>query len=271
LSHPQGLAVSRIRCFQVDAFTDRPFAGNPAAVCLVEQETDTRWMQSVAAEMNLSETAFVRRLDNGFALRWFTPKVEVDLCGHATLASAHILWTEGLVAPTEPIRFHTKSGLLTCSPSGASIELDFPATAPQAVEPPSGLLGALGTDSAWVGKTRFDYLVLVDSESALRSLSPEFRELVKLKTRGVIVTARSDDSRFDFVSRFFAPAAGVDEDPVTGSAHCCLGPFWADRLGKVALFGFQASPRGGVVQVRVLGNRVILGGQAVTIWRGELA
>jgi PhzF family phenazine biosynthesis protein len=260
-----------IRCFQVDAFADRPFAGNPAAVCLLDREMDAAWMQAVAAEMNLSETAFVRRTDEGFELRWFTPKVEVDLCGHATLASAHVLWSEGVVSPAVPIRFHTRSGVLPCTGAAGWIELDFPATAPAMIDPPQGLLDALGIAKAPVGKAKFDYLVLVDSEQALRSLVPDFRRLVEIKTRGVIVTACADDARFDFVSRFFAPAAGVDEDPVTGSAHCCLGPYWAQRLGKTELVGFQASARGGIVRVRVAGDRVMLGGQAVTIWRGALA
>jgi PhzF family phenazine biosynthesis protein len=193
------------------------------------------------------------------------------LCGHATLASAHIFWTEGVVADAEAIRFHTRSGVLTCTQAQGRIELDFPATISQTVEPPAGLLEALGLKSASVAKTRFDYLVLVDQELVLRSLRPDFRRLIELETRGIIVTARSDDARFEFVSRFFAPAVGVDEDPVTGSAHCCLGPFWAERLGKTDLVAFQASPRGGIVHVRVRGDRVILGGQAVTVWRGELA
>jgi len=260
-----------VRCFQIDAFTNRPFAGNPAAVCLLEHEADAAWMQSVAAEMNLSETAFVRPLDNGFSLRWFTPKVEVDLCGHATLASAHALWSEGLVRGSHTIHFHTKSGILSCTQAGQFIELDFPGSAVELVDPPGGLLDALGTTSRFVGKSRFDYLVLVESQQILQSLDPDFRKLIKLNTRGIIVTARSDDPRFDFVSRFFAPAAGVDEDPVTGSAHCCLGPFWAERLGKTELTGFQASARGGIVKVRVNGERVILGGQAVTIWQGVLS
>ena len=266
--------MDRIRCFQVDAFTDRPFAGNPAAVCLLNREPDTAWMQAIAAEMNLAETAFVHRQHDGFGLRWFTPKVEVDLCGHATLASAHVLWTEGVIAQAEAIPFHTRSGLLTCTQAQSRIELDFPATAPEAVDPPAGLLDALGVQSAsvaMVAKTRFDYLMLLDQERTLRTLSPDFRKLIQLQTRGIIVTARSDDPRYDFVSRFFAPAAGVDEDPVTGSAHCCLCPFWAERLDKTELTGFQASPRGGIVCVRVAGDRVILGGQAVTVWRGELA
>jgi PhzF family phenazine biosynthesis protein len=260
-----------IRCFQVDAFTDRPFAGNPAAVCLLNEQADAEWMQAIAAEMNLAETAFVRRLDDGFSLRWFTPKVEVDLCGHATLAAAHILWTEGIVADAAAFRFHTKSGVLTCTQANSLIELDFPATAPHAVEPPAGLLDALGLEVGFIAKTRFDYLVLIDQEPVLRSLKPDYRKLIELETRGIIVTARSDDPQFDFVSRFFAPAAGVDEDPVTGSAHCCLGPFWAQRLGKTDLIGFQASARGGIVHVRVASDRVILGGPAVTVWRGQLA
>jgi PhzF family phenazine biosynthesis protein len=263
--------MTAIRCYQVDAFTDHPFSGNPAAVCLLKDEADPMWMQAVAAEMNLSETAFVRRCEGGFALRWFTPTIEVDLCGHATLASAHILWSEGAVPAAEIIQFHTRSGVLTCVRNQKSIELDFPATPPHTIEPPAGLLDALGVSSALVRKAKFDYLVLLESEQDLRSLAPDFRKLIQLDTRGVIVTSPSDDPRFDFVSRFFAPAAGVDEDPVTGSAHCCLGPFWATRLGKTELIGFQASARGGTVKVRVAGDRVILGGQAVTVWRGELA
>jgi PhzF family phenazine biosynthesis protein len=262
--------MARVRCFQVDAFAERPFTGNPAAICLLDREADAAWMQSVAAEMNLSETAFVRRLDAGFELRWFTPKVEVDLCGHATLATAHVLWTEGVAATHEAIRFQSRSGELTCTQNQGRIELDFPATAATAVEPPTGLLDALGVRTDFVGRTRFDYLVLLDSEPALRSINPDFRQLAAIKTRGVIVTAKTGDPSFDFVSRFSAPAAGIDEDPVCGSAHCCLGPFWAERLGKTDLTGYQASSRGGTVHVRVAGDRVILGGQAVTVWRGEL-
>jgi PhzF family phenazine biosynthesis protein len=262
--------MARVRCFQVDAFAERPFTGNPAAICLLDREADADWMQAVAAEMNLSETAFVRPLDAGFELRWFTPKVEVDLCGHATLATAHVLWMEGVAATQEAIRFQSRSGALTCTQNEGRIELDFPATAATAVEPPAGLLDALGVRADFVGRTRFDYLVLLDSEPALRSINPDFGQLATIKTRGVIVTAKSGDSRFDFVSRFFAPAAGIDEDPVCGSAHCCLGPFWAQRLGKNDMMGYQASSRGGTVHVRVAGDRVILGGQAVTVWCGEL-
>ncbi len=260
-----------IRILQIDAFTDRPFAGNPAAVCLLEEERDADWMQAVATEMNLSETAFARPLDDGFELRWFTPLSEVDLCGHATLASAHGLWSEGVVNGTQPIRFHTRSGVLTCTQDGDLIELDFPATPAQEAEPPAGLLVALGVQPLFVGKSEFDKLVLVESEEAVRSLKPDFSQLREISMRGVIVTSASDDPRFDFVSRYFAPGAGIDEDPVTGSAHCCLGPYWSERLGKTEMTAFQASARGGAVRVRVNGNRVLLGGQAVTVLRGELS
>lgn len=259
-----------IRILQIDAFTDRPFAGNPAAVCLLEAERDADWMQAVAAEMNLSETAFVRALDDGFELRWFTPAIEVDLCGHATLASAHALWTEGVVNEAQPIRFHTKSGILTCTQHGSFIELDFPATPALEAEPPAGLLDALGVIPSFVGKSKFDKFIVVDSEQVVRSLNPDFAELRQISMRGVIVTSISDDPCFDFVSRFFAPGAGIDEDPVTGSAHCCLGPFWSERLGKSEMTAYQASARGGIVRVRINGDRVLLGGQAITVMKGEL-
>lgn len=257
--------------WQVDAFTDRPFSGNPAAVCLLDHERDATWMQSVAAEMNLSETAFVRRLADGYELRWFTPAVEVDLCGHATLASAHALWYAGVASPDEPIRFHTRSGVLTASRDADLIHLDFPATPAVECQPPAALLDALAVNQpVFIGKTPFDKFLVVSSADVVRSLRPDFPRLASERNRGVIVTASSDDPRFDFISRYFAPAAGIDEDPVTGSAHCCLGPYWSQRLGKTELVGFQASERGGIVHVRVAGDRVILGGQAVLVLKGEL-
>lgn len=259
-----------VRCLQIDAFTDRPFAGNPAAVCLLAEERDAQWMQAVAAEMNLSETAYVRVLDDGFELRWFTPTIEVDLCGHATLASAHALWTEGVVDQLTPIRFHTKSGVLTCTRAGDFIEMDFPGTPAQEAKPPAGLLDALGVQPTFVGRSKFDKLLVVESEEAVRSLKPDFAALRQISMRGVMVTSKSDDPRYDFVSRYFAPGAGIDEDPVTGSAHCCLGPYWSEQLGKTELTAFQASARGGVLRVRVKGDRVLLGGQAVTVMKGEL-
>jgi predicted PhzF superfamily epimerase YddE/YHI9 len=265
-----------VRIVQVDAFTTRPFAGNPAAVCVLRDRPADGWMRDVAREMNLSETAFlvprsaVPRTD-GYDLRWFTPAVEVDLCGHATLASAHVLWEDGHLPTGAQARFQTRSGLLRAGRCGDWIELDFPATHASGEEAPPGLLAALGASAQFVGRTKFDYLVHLESEEQLRAISPDFTALRKMAVRGVIVTARSASSDFDFVSRFFAPASGVDEDPVTGSAHCALGPYWSERIGKTELTAYQASARGGVVRVRVKADRVILGGQAVTVLRGELA
>jgi PhzF family phenazine biosynthesis protein len=256
--------------WQIDAFTDRPFSGNPAAVCFVDEERDAAWMQYVAAEMNLSETAFVRRLADGFQLRWFTPTVEVDLCGHATLASAHALWNAGIAGSDDPIQFHTRSGVLTASRDANLIRLDFPATPATECQPPAALLDALAIKPVSVAKTLFDRFLVIDSPDVVRSLRPDFRKLAAVPNQGVIVTAHSDDPRYDFISRYFAPAFGIDEDPVTGSAHCCLGPYWGARLGKTELVGFQASKRGGVVHVRVNRDRVILGGQAVLVLKGEL-
>jgi PhzF family phenazine biosynthesis protein len=261
--------MSRVKCWQVDAFTDRPFAGNPAAVCWLEREADAAWMQAVAAEMNLSETAFVRPLDDGYELRWFTPAVEVDLCGHATLAAAHTLWNGGM-APSETLRFHTRSGWLSCTQAGDFIELDFPATPATPIASPAALLDALGVPPVFAGKSKFYTLVEVESADVVRSVRPDFRKLLDVPTLGVIVTAASDDPKFDFISRFFAPALGVNEDPVCGSAHCCLTPYWAERLGKTHMMAYQASARGGVLRLRLNGDRVMLGGQAVTVWQGEL-
>jgi PhzF family phenazine biosynthesis protein len=258
-----------LRIVQIDAFADRPFAGNPAAVCLLPGPRDDRWLQAVAMEMNLSETAFLLREGDGFRLRWFTPAVEVDLCGHATLASAHFLWEEGLLRPNQPARFHTRSGLLTAERSGDWIELDFPALPTEPSPAPPGLVEALSVSPTFVGKSRFDYLLELESEAALRALRPNFTLLETVAARGIIVTARAA-APYDFVSRFFAPQSGVNEDPVTGSAHCALGPYWASRLGKNELLAFQASARGGVVKVRAAGDRVRLGGRAITVLRGEL-
>ena len=255
---------------QVDAFTSRPFAGNPAAVCVLPEERAEAWMQKVAQEMNLAETAFLHRENDGYRLRWFTPTVEVALCGHATLASAHALWESGELAPSAPARFHTESGLLTAARRGAWIELDFPATIAAPAEPPPGLLDALRVRPGPIARSRFDYLVEVDSEETVRRLSPDFTALRRVDARGIIVTSRATTAGFDFVSRFFAPASGIDEDPVTGSSHCTLAPHWSERLGKLDLVAYQASPRGGVIRTRVQGDRVILGGQAVTVLRGEL-
>ena len=259
------------RIVQVDAFTDQAFAGNPAAVCILAHAADKRWMQQVAGEMNLSETAFLFPQDDAWNLRWFTPTVEVDLCGHATLASAHVLWQDRHLQPGTQALFDTRSGRLTAQRNGDWIEMDFPAEPAHPVEPPEFLLPALGIKAKYVGKNRMDYLVEVGSETELRTMRPDFTRLRTLPVRGVTVTAPAVEDEFDFVSRFFAPGSGVDEDPVTGSAHCCLAPYWGAKLGKTEMTGFQASSRGGVVRVRTAGDRVILGGQAVTVLRGELS
>ena len=260
-----------MRLLQIDAFTDQPFRGNPAAVCLLDRERDAAWMQNVGAEMNLSETAFLLPRDDGWSLRWFTPAVEVDLCGHATLASAHALFSEGLMPSGETVRFHTRSGLLTATRDGDWIELNFPATPGSRADAPPGLLEALGVAKPrYVGRSKFDYIIEVDSEDAVREVKPDYGKLRAVKARGIMVTSLASNGKYDFVSRFFAPAAGVDEDPVTGSAHCCLTPFWSSRLGKTEMLAFQASRRGGIMRVRLDGDRVRLGGRAVTVLRGEL-
>jgi PhzF family phenazine biosynthesis protein len=267
---------------QIDAFTDRPFAGNPAAVCLLEAPAEDAWMQQVAAEMNLSETAFLRRQKNGsasFELRWFTPRAEVDLCGHATLASAHFLWQDRHLEAGEPASFETRSGVLTCvrraDENGDWIEMDFPVQPAEPATAPSEIWKAIGGVPRWVGKNKSDYLIEVESEASLRELAPEMARLEAIPARGFIVTAlassESQQQGFDFVSRFFGPAVGVPEDPVTGSAHCALAPFWCERLDKAELVGYQASRRGGTVRVRWDGGgRVQLRGQAVTMLRAEL-
>jgi predicted PhzF superfamily epimerase YddE/YHI9 len=260
-----------VRIVQVDAFTNRPFAGNPAAVCVLPAAPADQWMRDVAREMNLSETAFLVPQADGYSLRWLTPTVEVDLCGHATVAGAHVLWEDGHLPAGAQARFYTRSGRLLADQRGDWIELDFPATIAAPSEPPPLLLEALGAKAQFVGRNKFDYLVEVASEEELRALQPDFATLRRLPVRGVIVTARAATPEFDFVSRFFAPGSGIDEDPVTGSAHCALGPYWSMQMGKTEFTAFQASARGGVVRVCVKDDRVILGGQAVTVLRGELA
>ncbi|MDB9446863.1 PhzF family phenazine biosynthesis protein [Anabaena sp. CS-542/02] len=257
---------------QVDAFTNICFAGNPAAVCVLSESQDDGWMQNVAQEMNLSETAFLLQQDDGFRLRWFTPTVEVPLCGHATLASAHVLWSEGYLSADAVARFYTKSGVLIAQRLGEWICLDFPVNISQVTVAPPALTAALGVPCKSVLQNSLGYLVEVESEELVRQMQPNFQELKTLPMANVIVTSRSlPGSEYDFISRFFAPGLGIDEDPVTGAAHCCLAPFWRDRLGKNEFLAFQASHRGGVVKVSYSGgDRVLLSGQAVTVMRGEL-
>ena len=259
-----------LQIVQVDAFANRPFGGNPAAVCILAEPRDERWMQDVAREMNVAETAFLHPENEGYRLRWFTPVLEVALCGHATLASAHVLWEDGHLPAGRQARFHTQSGLLTADRRDDWIELDFPATPPVAAPTPPGLAAALRVAARWVGRSKFDYLVEVDSEDAVRGLKPDLFALERIEARGIIVTSRATTAGYDFVSRFFAPRSGVPEDPATGSAHCALAPFWGERLGRTAMTAYQASARGGVIRVRLAGDRVVLGGQAVTVLRGEL-
>ena len=256
--------------FQVDAFTDTPFCGNPAAVCVLAQAAEDEWMQALAGEMNLSETAFLHPDQDGYQLRWFTPAVEVDLCGHATLASAHILWETGLLPADQPARFYTRSGLLGAVRKKNWIELDFPAEPEKKTPIPQNLAAALGVTPTYIGKNRFDYLIEVNSAEELRNLNPDFNLLEGIACRGFIVTCKSDLPEFDFISRFFAPGAGVNEDPVTGSAHCCLGPYWAEKLNRDELAAYQVSRRGGEVRIRLGGERVYLEGQAVTVMRGDI-
>lgn len=258
--------------YQVDSFTKRPFAGNPAGVCVGTRFPDVERMQNIASEMNLSETAFA--IPDGpvgrYQLRWFTPALEVDLCGHATLATAHIVWEREGLDTSQTLTFETLSGELpvSCSADGL-IQMDFPAEGPSEIEPPAGLIEALGTDPVFVGGNRMDVLVEVQDEATVRAIQPNLSLLEEIDVRGVIVTAAADMDA-DFVSRFFAPRSGIAEDPVTGSAHCCLGPYWATKFGKSTLLGFQASRRGGFVHVEVKGDRVLLSGYAVTIMKADL-
>jgi PhzF family phenazine biosynthesis protein len=257
--------------FYVDAFTRTPFAGNTAAVCILDEPREDAWLQQVAGEMNQAATAFLYPLDNGYRLRWFSAKVELELCGHGTLASAHTLWEQGYLASDSPVRFYTKGGLLTAKRDGEWIELNFPAKPEEAVEPISILSESLGVTPLYVSKSQLDYLVEFESEEVVRSIRPNFAQLATLPARGVIITAVANaSSEYDFVSRFFCPSVGINEDPVTGSAHCVLSPFWSKRLYREQLIGYQASTRGGIVRVRFNGDRVHLGGQAVTVLRGEL-
>ncbi|MCK5127005.1 MAG: PhzF family phenazine biosynthesis protein [candidate division Zixibacteria bacterium] len=254
---------------QVDAFADQPFTGNPAAVCLLDKPASEDWMQAVAMEMNLSETAFLYPTDTGYNLRWFTPASEVNLCGHATLASAFVLFSDNLVDKSKPVSFLTKSGELKASYVDGFIELDFPAIKSVPCSPPDGLLESLGVQAQYVAKAGEDYMVIVSSDEIVKDVNPDFNLLGRLPVRGVAVSGRSRFD-FDFVSRFFAPLYGINEDPVTGSAHCALAPYWANELGKTKLSAYQASARGGKLSLELKGDRVLLSGKAVITLRGKL-
>jgi PhzF family phenazine biosynthesis protein len=258
------------KIYIVDSFTNKPFAGNPAAVYIHDEPLEDSFMLSIANELNLSETAFVQAIQEGFALRWFTPATEVELCGHATLAAAHILYEQGIVSDGEEIAFHTLSGQLGASRKDGLITLDFPQEAPQPVTPPSLLLEAILAEAVYIGKNRFDYVLELDSAAAVRSLSPDFVKMAKVESRGVIVTARSDQENFDIISRCFYPQVGINEDPVTGSAHCALGPYWQAKLKKDSIQAYQASSRGGEMLLEMKNGRILLKGNAVSVFESRL-
>lgn len=253
----------------VDAFTKIPFKGNPAGVCVMKAPMSEDLMRKIAAEVNLSETAFLYSENNGFRLRWFTPVAEVDLCGHATLASAHSLWESGITAaPT--IQFYTLSGTLTATKTDDGIELDFPVEQLMSAEVPKGLLDAVGGTAIFTGKSAVRYFIELASAEEVRTLKPNFAKIVEYPPARVVVTAQSDDARYDFISRYFAPGIGIPEDPVTGSAHCALASYWAVKFGKTKFSAYQASPRGGELKVELDGSRVRLTGFAKTVLRGTL-
>jgi len=265
------VTVSGVSLTLVDAFASRPFEGNPAAVCILDGPRDDEWMRLVACETNMPATAFLHPDGDGYALRWFKSAVELELCGHGTLSSAHVLWETGRLYADQPARFHTRAGPLSATLDDGWIELDFPATPPKPAPAPAGLVEALDVTPISIGRSRLDYIVEVAADTTVCGLRPDFERLRTINTRGVIVTSRCTSGDFDFVSRFFAPSTGLNEDSVTGSAHCCLGPYWGQRLGKSSLVGRQVSARGGTVKVRLNGDRVRLSGQALTVFRGELA
>lgn len=260
--------------YQVDSFAEKPYTGNPAGVCLLTSPRPDDWMLAVAGEMNLSETAFVLPEGDRFSLRWFTPKTEVSLCGHATLASAHILWEERLVAEEKVIEFSTKGGTIPVRTSEGMIEMDFPARRIVGTEHNEAIDRALGISPSftgtYAGRNGEHYLLQLASEDVVKRVTPDFAALSAGPARSVIVTARSSDPRYDFVSRFFAPIIGIDEDPVTGSAHCSLAPYWGSILGRTEMVGYQASRRTGIVRCAWKGDRVWIGGKAVTVFKGEL-
>lgn len=257
-----------MKIYQVDAFTEQPFQGNPAGVCILQEKLDEKLMQNIAREMNLAETAFLIKNGEGYNLRWFTPNSEIDLCGHATLASAHILWEKEYLRRDQEAKFHTRSGVLTAKIDKGWIQLNFPALPEEKTEPPLELIEALGCKVAYVGKNKFDYLVEVESEEIVTALEPNFTKLFKVPMRGVIITSKAKE--YDFISRYFAPEVGIWEDPVTGSAHTCLGPYWQKKLNKDEFIAYQASERGGVLRVKILKERVLISGKAVTMLEGEL-
>ncbi|HXH99146.1 MAG TPA: PhzF family phenazine biosynthesis protein [Sphingobacteriaceae bacterium] len=260
--------MKTISIYQADAFTDTLFGGNPAAICPLQEWLPDELMQKIAAENNLAETAFFVPKGHEFAIRWFTPEYEIDLCGHATLASAHIIFTQ-LGYQADTISFHTlKAGILSVSKNGDLYTLNFPSLLPVSCEAPAGLLEALGGKQPIEILRARDYFVVYETEEDILAITPDFNALKKIETVGIIITSKGKNC--DFVSRFFAPAAGIPEDPVTGSAHCNLIPYWADKLGKTTMHAFQVSSRKGELWCELKGERVLMSGRAVTYLKGEI-
>lgn len=256
--------------FQVNAFSDQPFGGNPAAVCILDEAVSDSWMQNIAAQMNLSETAFIQPAQDALTLRWFTPLKEVDMCGHATLASAHCLWEQGIVSRQQAITFTTLSGDLGARLNNGLIELDFPCLKPEPITPPLALINTLGITPLYCGMFGEKHLFEIDNEAQLLALAPDFAALKQLPGRGVTITCRTPSAGLDFKSRYFAPWVGINEDPVNGSSHCALTPYWAQKLNKQQLTAYQASQRGGVLNLELTGNRVKIAGKAKTLLEGKL-
>lgn len=258
------------KIYVVDAFTKTPFTGNPACVCFLQEAKEDQWMQNVAFEMRLSETAFLFQQEDGFSLRWFTPKTEVDLCGHATLAAAHILWETGILKPDETAKFETNSGTITADKVDDLVEMKFPILYQRPADFNPELISAFNITPMYVGSFENKLLIEVDGEEIVKSIEPDFRKLQQFDERAVVITSLAESEEYDFVSRHFAPWVGVYEDPVTGSNHSCLGPYWARRLDKTELKAYQASPRGGMLNLRVEKDCVYIGGNAITVYEGEL-
>ncbi|QGQ45801.1 PhzF family phenazine biosynthesis protein [Metabacillus sediminilitoris] len=254
----------------LNTFSDQAFRGNPAAVCLLSEEKGSSWMQSIAKEMNLPVTAFINEFKSDYYLRWFTPSTEIPICGHGTLASSFFLWENGYVENEKVIAFQTKSGLLKAQFIDGWVQLEFPSNLEEKTIAPDLLISALGVEPTYVGKNKLDYLVEVESEDTVKNLIPNIDLISQLPVRGVIVTSKSNSNEYDFVSRFFSPAQGIIEDYVNGSSHCCLGPYWKNKLHKTDFIAYQASERGGILKVKLLGDKVLLSGKAVTIFEGKL-
>lgn len=259
-----------MKIFQVDSFTSEPFKGNPAAVCILKEEKDDNWMQNVAKEMNLSETAFIYKYRDGYNLKWFTPACEIDLCGHATLATAHILWEAKYEEKESEIKFYSNSGLLIAKSVSGMIRLDFPLLDITKEEVPVELIDALKIKPTFTGTSGPNFFIEVETEKEVYSLMPDFNSIAKLDKQGVIVTSKSNNNTYDIISRYFAPKEEINEDPVTGSAHCSLANYWMKKLNKNYIKAYQASERGGRIDVEINGDRVYLYGNAITIFRGEL-